>query len=151
MPPIPLGIIVIAADPEFQGGVVLGREPRRDNPPPELKSVGVLGAAQLEGWVTEVARDAQLAVRSTPDPFAHLCSKWRWNLYIGDAEDVEVPAPDTMLDVAKLLYERHVGEVFPEDLLRRAAADSRSEQWARRQHARRTWAPAEVQFATEAA
>src|SRR5437867_10279173 len=84
--PIPLGIIVFAPLLDPNAFVVLGREPRKDHPPPELKGAGRLGFSQMTGWVGTVTRDIQDAQKQGADPLYALCSQWRWNLYVTDPE-----------------------------------------------------------------
>ena len=71
-------------------------------------------------------------------------SKWRWNVFITDPEDVTVAG--SLLGAAKSLYQKHVGKAFPEDLLR-LAEGSQAERSKDRRPRRRAWASTHVRFA----
>lgn len=113
--PIPLGVVVLCTSTELGVGVgaVMGREPRRDAQPAELGRIGALGFAQLLGWVAAIARDVQQAQRDRKDPFALLCSRYRWNLYVMEPELYEPSPRENFLDTSARLYEKHTKESFP--------------------------------------
>jgi hypothetical protein len=94
---------------------------RREHWPSELKEVGQLGFAQLLGWTGSLAKDAQDAALGAADPFSELASRWRWNLYVTDAESLEVPLKEVeseggfrtgILRLGQRFYESHVKEPF---------------------------------------
>lgn len=142
--PIPLGVIVSASDLRgaitWVGAVVLGREPNREQPPAEIKSVGPLGLAQLTGWIFAAGQDILQAQRE-PNPFQALSARWRWNIYVTDVEEDTVPTNASLFDVGRRLYEKTVKEPFPHvPLVQRPAKGTT------RKYRRALWSPAKVEY-----
>lgn len=111
--PIPMGVIVAEYFPESHtaGVVIIGREPADPkNPPARFKGTTELGFTQLIGWVSGVARDILAAPQADLDFFSHVASRWRWNLYVVDSENLEVAPSASLLEQARKLYAKHVGE-----------------------------------------
>lgn len=144
--PVPLGVIMFYRSPEGgQGVVVLGREPRTEEWPSELKEVGQLGFAQLRGWTGSLAKDAGDASLVATDPFAALASRWRWNVYVTDAESLEIPVKEVesdgdfrtgLLGLGQRFYEGHVKEPFrisSPSVDRRLGGTGRRAEWVRRE------------------
>jgi hypothetical protein len=134
--------------PAVHGVVVLGREPHGDHRPSELKEIGQLGLAQLRGWTGSLAKDTQDEARGAVDPFSGLAARWRWNLYVTDAESVELTITDgesegqfraELLRLGQELYQKHVKEAFPTPQLpptsveRRGGAGRRQTEWVGRE------------------
>jgi len=141
--PVRLGVIIVGTLQDRPFVALIGREPTKNNPPSELKEVGPLGFSQLIGWTGTIFQDIHQAhqeQRDLKEIFAFLSSRWRWNLYVTDADEEPVKAGETPRDVASRLYERFVGEPF-------SSAGERRHRHARPKvptNRRRMWAPAEV-------
>ena len=142
--PIPLGVIVSATDLRGAvmraGAVVLGREPKRGQPPAELRDVGPLGLAQLTGWIFAAGQDILQAQRD-PNPFQALHARWRWNIYITDVQEDVVPAGASLFEVGRRLYRQHVKEPFPHIPLVQRPTKTRTHG-----HRRPFWSPAKVEY-----
>lgn len=109
--PVPLGVLAVANLPDgrIAAWAFVGREPNPNYFPTVLSDVGPLGRSQLVGWWSRMAQDIQDAVREDKDVLEHLASRWHWNLYVGDAEEVAPRAQDTIIALAQRLYEKYVG------------------------------------------
>lgn len=135
--PIPLGVIVAENFPGSRtiGVVVMGRQiTDPGKPPAELRDAGELGFALLSGWVSNVARD----ILEAPDPdfFPALHARWRWNLYVVEAEIHQAAAGISLLGLARRLYTQCVGEeVSHLPIVRRPSA---------RRHRRQVWVGTEA-------
>ena len=114
---IPLGVIVVDMGPQSTRWVIIGREPRRDSVPIEMKTVGRLGMAQLNGWVTGIARDLFEALDKKQDPVEHLAMRWRWNVHVSGVESVGEKPEGTLPQIAAALYTRHVRQPAPQSVI----------------------------------
>jgi hypothetical protein len=141
--PVPLGVAVMHATEARVAGVIIGREPARDGFPPELKGLGDIGRAQLQGWVNAMAKDALEAIDKKEDPLVAIANRWRWNLAVGpELEDLGAQQ-ETLVALAARLYEKHVGEPVPREILEKKMTKPE------RVHHSKDWISAEVEYTGE--
>src|SRR5438034_2080690 len=111
--PIPLGLNVLVTSKDSYAGAIIGKEPPEGFQPRNAGAIGTLAVAQLRGWVAATSCEAQEAQRKGADPFAALCARWRWNVYVTEPAIYETQAQRVDLwEIAVRVYKDATGKKF---------------------------------------
>src|ERR1017187_4129533 len=109
--PIRLGLVIHEANASGDSRIiVIGRMPRVESRPPGFETTGPTTMEIASKWVDIMAKDA---FEEPPDDlFSKLARSWHWNLYVTDLTKIKLASNARLLDQAKTLFEKFVGEPF---------------------------------------